>query len=82
VWDRAHNVFLEFALGVGVPAAAGVLVALYAVLTTTFVIGWRRRRRLVCAPITGIAILVLLTLHSLVDFSLQIPGMAVFAVAA
>ena len=80
VWDMAHNVYLEtvFALGV-----AGIVCWLLgaATLLAFFLKGLRRRRRLRFAPETGLAVFVLVTLHSAVDFSVQIPGFAMYVSA-
>jgi O-antigen ligase len=81
VWERAHNVFLEGWLGLGAPFLVALAIG-YAVLIGVFVHGARKRRRLRFAPIIGLAALVLATLHSIVDFSLQIPGFMVYFAAA
>jgi O-antigen ligase len=80
VWDRAHNVFLEGYLGLGVPFAV-VLVAGYAVLIGVFLQGLRSRRHFRFVPVMGFAALILASLHSLVDFSLEIPGVAAYFAA-
>lgn len=54
----------------------------YAVLIGAFVRGARKRHRLRFAPVVGLAALSLATLHSIVDFSLQIPGFMVYFAAA
>jgi hypothetical protein len=80
LWDRAHNGYLELAVGLGwaaVPAIAAPLV----VLSAVFAIGVARRRRYRVVPIVGLCVLLLVALHATIDFSLQIPGMAVFAAA-
>lgn len=81
VWERAHNVFLEGWLGLGAPFLVGLAVGC-AVLIAVFVHGVRTRHRLRFAPIVGLAALILATLHSIVDFSLQIPGFTVYFAAA
>jgi O-antigen ligase len=80
VWDRAHNFFLEGYLGLGIPFAAALLIG-YFVLIFAFARGIRSRNRLRSFPVMGAASLVLISLHSLVDFSLQIPGVAVYFAA-
>jgi O-antigen ligase len=74
VWEQAHSTILEIAVEMGIPVAAMVVVA---ALTSLFILGratvksdGRSRRSL--AAITGIA--ALSYLHSMIDFSLQIPG--------
>lgn len=81
LWTRAHNSFLEGYVGLGLPFAAAVVLG-YAVLVGRFVQGLKHRRRLKWAPAVGLAILTLVSIHSLLDFSLQIRGMAIFAAVA
>ncbi|WKA30555.1 O-antigen ligase family protein [Bradyrhizobium roseum] len=77
VWDYAHSTILEIALEMGLPVAG--IVAL-AALASIFVLVRRapkadQRHRVSLAAITGIAVLTYL--HSLIDFSLQIPGYSI-----
>jgi O-antigen ligase len=68
--DKAHNDYLELAAGVGLPAAICRWIA----------VGWlglqgvfaRRGDRLFA--VTGFCAVVLVAVHSAVDFSLQIPA--------
>jgi O-antigen ligase len=74
VWDYAHSTILEIAIEMGIPIAAMVVIAALAslfILARAAVKSEGRSRRSLAA-ITGIA--VLSYLHSLIDFSLQIPG--------
>lgn len=80
VWDAAHNSYLEGALGLGVVFVAALSVALVA-LVWALVIGLLERRSYRFAPAIGLASLVVVALHSLIDFSLQIPGNALFFAA-
>jgi O-antigen ligase len=80
VWDRAHNFFLEGYLGLGFPFAVCVLVG-YAALAGVCIRGMRNRHSLRFIPIMGAAAVVLISLHSMVDFSLQIPGVNVYFAA-
>ncbi|MCH7487992.1 MAG: O-antigen ligase family protein [Proteobacteria bacterium] len=73
---KAHNTYLENALELGIPAAAALIGAI-AGLGFICLLGIRRRRRNVMFPIIGLAATVLVGAHSLVDFSLQIPAVAV-----
>jgi hypothetical protein len=80
IWDRAHNSYLEAVVGLGLPfvlVAGAAVVALIAVLVT----GLRTRVHQRYVPAVGIACLVLVAVHGLVDFSLQIPGFAVVLVS-
>ena len=80
VWDRAHNFFLEGYLGLGLPFAVALLAG-YAALIGALALGLRNRHLFRFAPATGLGSLVLVTLHSTVDFSLQIPGVACYFAA-
>jgi O-antigen ligase len=75
-YDRAHNTWLENAFEMGVPAALALYVAL-AGLALTCLRGVRRRHRDWVFPATGVAASVLVALHATVDFSLQIPAVAI-----
>jgi O-antigen ligase len=74
VWESAHSTILEIAVEMGVPVATAIVIAALAspyILARATVKSEGRSRR-VLAAITGIA--VLSYLHSIIDFSLQIPG--------
>ncbi len=75
-YDRAHNTWLENAFELGVPAALALFGAL-AGLALTCLKGVGRRRRDWVFPATGVAASVLVGLHALLDFSLQIPAVAI-----
>lgn len=77
LWDKAHNVYLENALELGVPAMAALNLAI-ALLAAEALRGLWRRRRDRTAPAIGVAATVLVGLHSFFDFSLQMPAVAVF----
>lgn len=80
VWDRAHSVYLEAYLGLGWIFWIALLIGVTA-LVTVFAKGILARRSLKIYPIVGLAALLLVMAHSLIDFSVQIPGFAaVFAV--
>jgi len=78
LWDRAHNSFLEGYLGMGLPFALIVFFAI-GYLTLIFWAGYSSRRRYRVVPLVGMCSLLLIVLHSMVDFSLQIPGVAAYA---
>ncbi|RFB90796.1 1,4-beta-xylanase [Rhizobium leguminosarum bv. trifolii] len=77
IFDRAHNFYLEGFLGLGIlfPIAA---ILVFSVLAKVFRQGFAQRRRLRHFVLLGLAATVLVALHAAVDFSLQIPGFAVF----
>ncbi len=74
VWDYAHSTILEIAVEMGIPLAVLIIVtalgALYVLIDGAIKSAGRKRRAL--AAIAGIAVLGFL--HSVIDFSLQIPG--------
>jgi O-antigen ligase len=74
VWDYAHSTILEIAVEMGIPVAAMVVMAAFVSLFILARAALRSesRSRRPLAAITGIA--VLSYLHSMIDFSLQIPG--------
>ena len=78
VWDYAHSTILEIAVEMGIPVAAMVVIAALASLFVLArgVVKSKGRSRRSLAAITGIA--VLSYLHSMIDFSLQIPGYLIF----
>ncbi len=71
VWDKAHNDYLELILGLGLPAAMLVILS-YAYLFLKLVKGFFVRHRDGHYSAIAAAVCVLVGLHSLVDFSLQI----------
>jgi hypothetical protein len=74
-YDRAHNTWLENAFELGVPAALALFLAL-AGLALTCLRGVGRRHRDWVFPATGVAASVLVGIHAIFDFSLQLPGVA------
>ena len=80
VWDITHNTLLEIAADMGVPIAALVVVA-WIVIFAVLVHGTRVRHRGLIFPVAALAIAMLAVLHSLIDFSLQIPGYAIVALS-
>ncbi|MBY5570643.1 O-antigen ligase family protein [Rhizobium leguminosarum] len=77
VFDRAHNFYLEGFLGLGILFPIATILA-FTVLGRVFRRGFAQRRRLRHYVLLGLAATVLVALHAAVDFSLQIPGFAVF----
>src|SRR3984893_16737050 len=62
------------------PIAALVVVAWLAIFAT-LLRGVRLRRRGIIVPAAALAVALLAVLHSLIDFSLQIPGYAIVALS-
>jgi O-antigen ligase len=78
VWDRAHSVPLQIAAELGLPFAL-LMVSLAALaLITLFVTMLRRRTNRSAISLEALAFVLLGLLHSIVDFSLQIPGYSIF----
>ena len=73
---KAHNTYLENALELGIPAALA-LVGVIAGLVLMNLRGLRRRRRDAIYPCLGASATVLVAAHSIPDFSLQIPAVAI-----
>jgi len=73
VVDKAHNSYLDAAAELGIPAAMA-LAAAPAILTLTCAAGLRRRGHDRAFPLAGLACGILVGLHALVDFSIQIPA--------
>ncbi len=74
--DKAHNSYLEFAMEAGLPAL-GVLLAIFAMLVGICIRGLSRRQRDTIYPAVALSATVLVAAHALVDFSLQIPAVAI-----
>jgi hypothetical protein len=77
--DMAHNTWIEGMLGLGL--AFPVLVLAVLIVLGRGLMAARRRRRYRFSGIVGATILGLVALHAIVDFSLQIPGIAAYAAA-
>ncbi|MFO1128554.1 MAG: O-antigen ligase family protein [Rhodospirillales bacterium] len=73
---KAHNVYLENMLELGIPASLALFAAV-AGLAVLCVIGVRRRRQNAVYPCVGLGATVLVAVHGIVDFSLQIPAITV-----
>lgn len=75
-WDKAHNTYLENALELGIPATLLLnLSVLLLALQSARGIATRKRNKMI--PALGVAATILVGLHSLVDFSLQIPAISI-----
>ena len=75
-WDRAHSFYLEGWIDLGIIFVPLLLIAVVG-LFLVFLSGLRKRKSLRWVSATGMAVLLLFLLHSIVDFSIQIPGVAV-----
>jgi O-antigen ligase len=76
VIDRAHSTLLELASEAGLPLASIVVIG-WMIAFGVLARGVRIRRRDRMIPVAALSIGLLAALHSLVDFSLQIPGFAI-----
>ncbi len=76
LFEMAHNTYLEHAVELGMPATAAIYMAAL-LLFTQALVGIFRRRRGQIYPLVAACACVLVGLHALVDFSLQIPAVAV-----
>ncbi|XWN31011.1 MAG: O-antigen ligase family protein [Devosia sp.] len=74
-WDYAHNVFLENTMELGLPAALALYLALGLIAWRIF-LGIKNRKRYGALPAFAFAVVVTGALHSLFDFSLQMPAAA------
>jgi O-antigen ligase len=70
-WDKAHNSYLELSYGLGLPAAA-LLLSAFGLIVARCLHGSLTRRRMAYAPALAVAATILVGLHALVDFSMQI----------
>lgn len=75
-WDKAHNAYLDLAAGVGIPAAL-LVIAMFAWILGACLEAYFRAKRQHIMPLVGAALIVQVGIHSLVDFSMQIPGVQV-----
>ena len=79
-WDMAHNTLLQLTADMGIPVAAIVVIA-WCVIFAMLLRGALIRRGGLSCPVAALAVAVLAVAHSMVDFSLQIPGYAIVALA-
>jgi hypothetical protein len=78
VWDRAHSTPLEIAAEQGLPFASLVVCA-FLLIFFVLIVGVTTRRVGRIYPAAGLLAALLATAHSMIDFSLQIPGFAIVA---
>ncbi len=72
-FDAAHDLYLELAAELGIPAAVAVVLAVLLLAGTTALAALRRRQNWEL-PAAAAAVVLAGGVHSLVDFSLQIPA--------
>ncbi|MCV6547149.1 MAG: O-antigen ligase family protein [Cohaesibacter sp.] len=80
IWTQAHNFWLEGLMGFGIFFLAFAGYALWQ-LAQCYRSGIKTRRSLRFVSHIGLSALILIFLHGLVEFSLQIPGVALYASA-
>ena len=80
IYDRAHSTVLEMAAELGLPFTGLVVIAWIIVLAVLVRGVWIRRRDVV-VPIAALSVAGIALGHSLIDFSLQIPGYAIVVFA-
>jgi hypothetical protein len=76
IYDRAHSALLELAAEGGLPLASIVVIG-WMIAFGVLAHGVRTRRRDRIIPAAALSVGLLAALHSLIDFSLQIPGCAI-----
>jgi O-antigen ligase len=83
IYDKAHNVMLEIAAEGGIPLAA-IILLVWAIAVGIMLLSTRqphvlstRQPHVPALVIGGLSVATVASLHSLVDFSMQIPGYAV-----
>jgi O-antigen ligase len=80
IWNIAHNTLLEIAADMGIPIAL-LVVAAWLAIFAALIRGVLVRRRGILVPAAALAVALLAVLHSLIDFSLQIPGYSIVALS-
>ena len=79
-WSRAHNSYVEFLAGMGLPGAAVLAIGFWGLIRILWT-GATTRRSLRAIPVFTAGALGLAGLHSFVDFPLQLPGIAAYFAA-
>ena len=80
VWTFAHSTPLELAADLGLPLA-GLIGLAWLVVLVVLMRGVRTRRNDRIVPAGALAVAILGLAHSVIDFSLQIPGYAIVVFA-
>jgi len=76
IYDQAHSTLLELAAEAGLPLTSIVVIG-WMIAFGVLAHGLRTRRRDRIIPAAALSVGLLAALHSLVDFSLQTPGVAI-----
>lgn len=71
-FDAAHDLYLELATELGIPAAIAVVLSVFLLAATAAIAAVRRENWMI--PAAAAAVVLAGGVHSLVDFSLQIPA--------
>lgn len=79
-WDRAHNTLLEVLAGLGLPAGLALIGAVAALWVICLRAALRPRGD-TAAPRIACIVVAMLTLHSMLDFSLQIQSLSLLGFA-
>lgn len=80
VWDKAHSTPLELASDLGLPLAC-LIVLVWLIVLGVLIRGVLIRRRDLIVLVGALAVAIIGLTHSLIDFSLQIPGYAIVVFA-
>lgn len=74
--DHAHNTYLETMLELGIPAFLLLAVSIISILTICFK-GLITRQRNAIFPAIALAVSIVIWLHALFDFSIEMPAIAI-----
>lgn len=80
LWDKAHSTPLELAAEVGVPLTA-IIVSVWVIGLGLLTRGVLKRRRDQIYSVAALAVASAALAHSMIDFSLQIPGYSLIVFA-
>ncbi|MCF6250451.1 MAG: O-antigen ligase family protein [Methylococcaceae bacterium] len=75
-FDKAHNTYLENIFELGIPAASTLFLSVFMIALKCLTGIWNRQRNWIY-PAIGFSSTVLVATHAFVDFSLQIPAIAI-----
>ncbi len=76
IWNRTHNTALELASELGLPLTM-LIAAAWVGLMALLLRGIRQRRRDLIVPVAGFTVATIGVGHSMLDFSLQVPGFSI-----